>query len=318
MLGTHMKAYPLLGWLALLMIQSSSCGQQISENRLRVISYNVQFLPGAAAIANKRPLPEYRAQTIGKLLTQYDVVGLNEAFADEHRLQLLAELKQAWGEAYGEFISPQVDPPRYHGGLVIATKLPIVSSDFHTYTQFSKPQEFGLKADGFVTKGVIHARLATNSDRADASSIDVFVTHLEAQSAKLRPSQYAEMAEFIKSHNASHRPALIMGDFNTLGDQAQLDNPASDYHRMIGNFKAAQPSSSFSDLWLDHGQGPGGTSAQVIPDGGKRIDYIFTLNPRSPGQLRLETEQVSVNRFLDAKVIALSDHNAVEATLQLK
>jgi endonuclease/exonuclease/phosphatase family metal-dependent hydrolase len=109
-----------------------------------------------------------------------------------------------------------------------------------------------------------------------------------------------------------------MGDFNTVGDQAQLDNEKSAYHLMTGNFRDARPESLFSDLWTSFGKGPGGTSEQVVPDGGRRIDYIFMLNPRSESAMKLQTQEIAVNRFLDSKVIALSDHSAVEATFKIE
>jgi endonuclease/exonuclease/phosphatase family metal-dependent hydrolase len=188
----------------------------------------------------------------------------------------------------------------------------------HTYTQYSKPEQYGINADGFVTKGVLHARIATTSDKAIERSIDLFVTHMEAREPKIRPSQYAEFAEFVQQHSSPDRPALLMGDFNTLGNSAQLEDSQSAYHLMTGKFRDARPESQFSDLWTSFGKGHGGTSDQLREEGGKRIDYIFLLNPQTQAAPKIETQKVAVNRFLDPKVIALSDHSAVEATLQLK
>lgn len=282
---------------------------------LKVISYNVQFLPQIASFANKRNSPDYRATTIAEALSHYDIIGLNELFADRPKELLIGELRKLWGDSLHIYVSPQVDPKRYAGGLAILSRFPIIEKNVHTYTQFSKPEEKGFKADGFVTKGVLHARIAVPSDTSDAKLIDLFVTHMESQDASVRPSQYAECAEFVREHSSPKRPAILMGDFNTRGNHAELDNEKSAYHLMTGKFKAARPESQFIDLWTALGKGPGGTSDQLAESGGNRIDYIFAYCPTQ--SITLEPTSVSVNRFLDDKVIALSDHSAVEATIAL-
>lgn len=287
------------------------------DGRLKIISYNVQFLPQIVSFANKRPLPEYRAVTIGKALADYDIVGLNELFAETPRDLLVAELQKAWGDSFHSFLSPKVEEARYTGGLAIFSRLPFLETNVHTYVHFSKPEERGIKADGFVTKGVLHARLATTVDRDTKFAIDLFVTHLESQDAKARAEQYIEFADFVKLHSSPDRPVILMGDFNTRGDQEHLERKDSAYHRLTGLIQEARPESPLFDLWTSLGKGPGGTSDQLIESGGSRIDYIFTMNSKS-SVTKLEATEVKVNRFHDAKVIALSDHSAVEAVLQVK
>ncbi len=285
--------------------------------QLKIISYNVQFLPQIVSFANKRPLPEYRAATIGKALTGYDIVGLNELFAETPRDLIIGELQKAWGDSFHSFLSPKVDESRYTGGLAIFSRLPFLETNVHTYVHFSKPEERGIKADGFVTKGVLHARLATTVDRDPKLAIDLFVTHLESQDPNARAEQCVEFAEFVKLHCSPDRPVILMGDFNTRGDQEHLDNKDSAYHRLTGLIQEARPESPLVDLWTSLGKGPGGTSDQLIESGGSRIDYIFTMNSKSSAT-KLDATEVKVNRFHDAKVIALSDHSAVEAVLQVK
>ncbi len=287
------------------------------DGRLKIISYNVQFLPQIVSFANKRPLPEYRAVTIGKSLADYDIVGLNELFADKPRDLLVAELQKAWGDSFHSFLSPKVEEARYTGGLAIFSRLPFLETNVHTYVHFSKPEERGIKADGFVTKGVLHARLATTVDRDPKFAIDLFVTHLESQDPKARAEQYVEFANFVKLHSSPDRPLILMGDFNTRGDQEHLERKDSAYHRLTGLIQEARPESPLVDLWTSLGKGPGGTSDQLIESGGSRIDYIFTMNSKSSAT-KLEATEVKVNRFHDSKVIALSDHSAVEAVLQVK
>lgn len=292
--------------------------QSLTRNgRLKIISYNVQFLPQIVSFANKRPLPEYRAATIGKALADYDVVGLNELFADKPRDLLVSELQKAWGDSFHSFLSPKVEEARYTGGLAIFSRLPFLESNVHTYLHFSKPEERGIKADGFVTKGVLHARIATTVDRDPNFAIDLFVTHLESQDPTARAEQYIEFADFVKQYSSLDRPVILMGDFNTRGDQEHLDRKDSAYHRLTGLIQEALPETPLVDLWTTLGKGPGGTSDQLVESGGSRIDYIFTMNSKS-SLTKLDATEVKVNRFHDAKVIALSDHSAVEAVLQVK
>jgi len=50
----------------------------VSPMSFRVVSYNVQFLPGPARYANKRGMPIYRAEQIAAKMSAFDIVGLNE------------------------------------------------------------------------------------------------------------------------------------------------------------------------------------------------------------------------------------------------
>lgn len=282
--------------------------------QIRVISYNVQFLPGIAALANRRGQPAYRAQAIGKQLTGYDIIGLNELFETKPREQILAEIEQVWGKDFSSLFSPKLRPDRFTGGLAIISRYPFLETNIHTYTQSSSPEKYGLLADGYATKGILHARIALNPEKKESSAVDVFVTHLEAREPAIRPSQYAEFAQFLKQHSSPQRPCLLMGDFNTRGGHQEMSDPQSAYNQMIEGFQRARPESVLTDLWPAIGKGPGGTSDQTDEDGGRRIDYIFAINPKSDLP-QLKPSGVQVNRFLDPKVIALSDHSAVEAIL---
>ncbi|MBX7073768.1 MAG: sphingomyelin phosphodiesterase [Pirellulales bacterium] len=288
----------------------------LKNGQLRVISYNVQFLPGVAAVANKRKDPNYRAQTIGEKLASFDIIGFSEVFESKARDRLVAPLRKAWGEQFQMTFSPRVKPNRFTGGLAIVSRLPFLETHVLTYTQSSSPEKYGLLADGYATKGALHARVAVTSAKQAAESIDVFVTHLEAREDALRPSQYIELADFVRQHSSPERPAIMLGDFNTHGDPEDMANQESDYHLMVSRFAAARPESEFVDLWPAlHPDQPGGTSEQDVDDAGSRIDYILLLNPRGTHP-RLAPQSVTVNPYRDPKVVALSDHSAVEGVFR--
>ncbi len=296
---------------------TSVSGDEPAEaTTVRAISYNVQFLPGPAAIANKRKNPKYRAEVIGRLMAEFDIVGLNEVFEDNHRELLLSQIEVAWGDDYSVVTGPHPDDGRANGGLAIVTRLPVEATHSVIYKAFSSPKDYGLRADGFAAKGVLHARLRRHRDVDSADAIDVFVTHMEARADHLRPKQYEEMAAFIHEHADPARPVLIMGDFNTRGEREEREAPDAQYPMLIARLTEALPEATLVDTWLHlHADEFGGTTEQESTEVGHRIDYIFVANPSS-GTARLEPLAVRVNGYLDDEVFALSDHSAVEADLR--
>lgn len=278
---------------------------------LKVISYNIQFLPGPAQFVNRRGNNEYRAKTIGERLAEFDIVGLNEAFEDRHREMVLDQFKKAWGDDYHAVAGPQPKETwRYNGGLAIVTKLPILESHETIYKNISLPKDYGVTADGYASKGVLHARLG----RGDSKDVflDVFVTHMEARDSSIRELQYVELGNFVREHAADNAPVLILGDMNTRGNPEYVENPEAQYHRLFKHLASARPNTSVIDLWPHLEKGDGGTSRQSRENGGNRIDYVFFSNPKV-GPSALVPRKVEVDPYFDDKVEALSDHSAVKA-----
>lgn len=273
-----------------------------------VIIYNVQFLPGLAAAANKRKEPEYRAERIGEEMARYDIVALNETFEENARTIILDKLRDGWGGAFNVMISPKPEN-RFNGGVLIASRLPFLETNAYIYEHYSHPDDYGVRADGHAAKGVIHARIKRSADAPDDEYIDVFATHLEARADHLREKQYPELAAFIKEHSDPDRPMLLLGDLNTRGHGEYLTGSGSQYARMMKTLKDARP--TILDVWPHLKPGEhGGTSEQESADIGRRIDYILLANPQDNGP-RLEPTDIEVRLFQDPRVIALSDHNAV-------
>lgn len=280
---------------------------------LRVITYNVQFLPGIAAAANERKEPRYRAEVLGRTLSAFDVVGLNEVFDLPMRKVLLSQFEKAWGDAYHVVQCPK--PPEgklMDGGLAIVSRLPILQSHSMVYSQGSSIAKYGVRADGFAAKGALHARIARHENPGPGEVFDVFVTHLESKDQPIRDVQYRELAEFVREHSDPAIPALLLGDFNTRGNPQYQEDPDSPYHVMLKALASARPAAALVDLWVEIGEGEGGTSEQTIPPSGRRIDYIFMLSPEGDRPALLP-KKIRVNPYLDARVVALSDHSAVEA-----
>ncbi len=293
-----------------------AAGNDNPPHTVRLITYNVQFLPGLAAAANHRSDAPYRAKQLGGILTEFDIVGLNEVFEDAHRDRILGSLRSAWGDSFAVVEGPEPEKSgRFNGGLALATRLPVLETNSTIYQNFSKPEDFGLRADGFAAKGVLHARIKRANDAPDFDFVDVFVTHLEARDGSLRPLQYAELAKFVRSHADADHPTVIMGDFNTRGAKEQRDDSSSQYSQLARVLTDVLPGKDLMDLWPHHhGDALGGTSDQESSDIGKRIDYILLALPEHDRD-RVLSSDARVNPYLDSKVVALSDHSAVEADL---
>ncbi len=282
---------------------------------IRVITYNVQFLPGIAASQNKRPEPEYRSKRIAEEVSTFDIVALQETFELRHRNAIKEGVKSAWAGKLNSIESPDEKGRMTNGGCLLMTRLPIVASGAIVYKNFSAPEEYGFRADGFAAKGAIWARIA-KSESATTDFIDVFVTHLEARADEKRPLQYAELAAFIKEKSDPLKPMLLLGDLNTRGMSAERADPKSQYSQMTAAFGGARGEAGITDVWVAlKGDALGGTSDQESADIGKRIDYVLLSNPIDPAA-KLLPKHIEVKTYQDSKVTALSDHNAVFAELE--
>lgn len=282
---------------------------------LRVVSYNVQFLPGIAALANDRGDAPYRARRIGEELAAFDLVGLQEAFDPAPRELILDGLRAAWGDAFHVVLHEKPGDGRGAGGLLIASRLPILESHswhFRDLSDFEKP-----RPDDLVAKGVLHARVALDA----GESLDVFVTHLVAGMDMQRPAQFAEMAWFVERQGDPSRPALLLGDMNTDGEASERADPRSRYNLMMALFQDARPGARLLDLWpLLRGDELAGTNNWRDKRDGrkKRIDYVLLLESEEGAGPALEPLSISVEAFEDPKVRTLSDHSAVAAVLRVR
>ncbi|MGI9429599.1 MAG: endonuclease/exonuclease/phosphatase family protein [Bythopirellula sp.] len=292
----------------------SAAAESVSD-RLRVITYNVQFLPEPVSDRNERPDPIYRAKRIGNEVRSFDLIALQETFHDTHRMQLLAEIGKASSGKLHSIASPTPEGFLTSGGCLLASRLPLIAHHSTVFASYSRPAEYGLRADGFAAKGVLHARFGRTA-AGDSRSIDVFVTHLEARADHLRPRQYAELAEFVQLHSSAARPALVLGDLNTRGSKEFRSDSTSQYSQLMRELAAVRTGRAWVDVWAElHATSLGGTTKQESADVGKRIDYVLLSNPNLPHP-QLIPRSAAVRLFQDPKVTALSDHNAVIAELE--
>jgi endonuclease/exonuclease/phosphatase family metal-dependent hydrolase len=308
-------------WTVVVALLALACGGEPGPKppedpgTLRVVCWNVQFLPGLASRKNLRKQPSYRARRIAEEVARFDLVALQETFHDRRREQIVAGVKQAWGGAANLLMSPKPVGFAANGGCLLLTRRPILETHSIVYSEMSRPEDYGLLADGFAAKGAIHARVAFSVERSDAF-VDVYVTHLEARAGHLRPSQYRELAAFIRETADPGAPVLLVGDLNTGGSREEMQDPGSQYTAMTLAFADARPPLGLTDLWPKlRWEDPGGTSSQSAPGAGRRIDYVFYADP-GKGPARLTPLTVEVEPYRDPEVMALSDHSAVQAAFR--
>ncbi|MBX9654030.1 endonuclease/exonuclease/phosphatase family protein [bacterium] len=286
-----------------------------NANELRVLSYNVQFLPGIAQLFNARGNDDYRPRKLGEVLKEFDVIGLNEVFELKPRGIILVEIKKAWGDQFYVFECPEPakEVGRFNAGLAIVSRYPIVESHHIAYSAWSTKKEFGVFADEFAAKGALHARIRIR-DGKDPIDIDFFTTHMDSKLASARKVQGEELAAFAAKYSSPDNTAIFTGDFNTRGNLDERKRKTDEYFGLVERLKSFR--GSLQDLWLVVGKGDGGTSDQDPNDGGSRIDYIF-FAPPVKGVDRLKPLRANVLHFLDPRVKALSDHSAVEGVFQI-
>lgn len=285
---------------------------QVPSRTLRILAYNVQLLP--LEQLNKRPDDAYRAAELGKRLAGYDVLGLSEVFQPQRREELVDALRSAWQPAFHTATAPELErtPWGLDGGLLLVSRLPISASHWQAYGNGSSPLEHGLGADGFANKGVLHVRLRREAAVDDRAELDLFLTHLESRESQRRDEQYAMLAEFMAEHVAAERPIILLGDLNTNGGQKAMDDPNSQYRRLTRLLERVRTK------WLDVGATidpkQWGTMPADEVERAHRIDYLFVANPVDGDDLHVRATHVE--RFADPRVKFLSDHAAVEATLE--
>ena len=284
-----MRHVPLL--FLVLLFDGASCiaFAQTAPNpkTLKVITYNVQFLPGFAGRWNRRAEPDYRAQRIAEEVAGFDIVGLQETFDTKYRRRIIDGVREKWSEGLNHVVSPMADDHITNGGCLILTRMPILKSNSTVFKHYSSPADHGLRADGFAAKGVIHARIALGGEAKasapepkedDRCLVDVYVTHLEARDGGIRSRQYEELAAFIKKTSDPRLPLILMGDLNTRGmPDTAGDSPYGTLMRLLNE---ARPKRGVIDVWTAlKGDAHGGTTEQ---DSEEKWQAHRLYNPRQP------------------------------------
>lgn len=285
--------------------------QSLTAIPLKIVTYNVHLLPDVALrVAGKRGSPKYRARAIGEKLSNFDIIGINEAFDEDYSKILLDACQENTTETYHAAKGPGRSGRHLIGsGLVLLSKFPIVETNEITYQQASRFLTHGFGADGFAAKGALHAKIQVGNTQAEC--LDCFVTHLESRSETARRDQVEEFARFLADHSRPDTPVLILGDFNIAADQQGVLSGETEYGKLRQFLN--DETNDFMDVGETIAAASAGTSDAIAEDGGRRIDYIFTSVTRgvSNNRLGLRTAYPLAFRDSNVKEGSLSDHVAV-------
>lgn len=317
-----------------------------NASTIRVGTFNAKFLP-LVSRSNTR-----RARVLAHRLraSQYDVIGLNEVFAERARAVLVEELAPSFPYIVAQIRSRQ---KRQDSGLMLFSKIPfqrlnidsedrdgiVVLHGGQLSTGYVRFHEYSscLGTDCLAGKGIGYVRIQLRN-----RPIHVLFTHLQAtylhrphehQSRTMvtRADQIEEMTAFIQRvvgpGRAIAENALILGDLNVDGSglsgrSAWRRYPGSDreWSRMLATLGKAFEG-GLRDAWrvTARPSDPGLTYPADNP--AARVDYILMSAadkalPMCPVRMQLDSGLIDPVGGPDPKAWLLSDHLGVSLELQ--
>ena len=300
----------LIGWPNVRRFLAFHPGRSFSESRpagatLRVLTWNVRSFDDF--VAKKRAPSRPRLKMLDFIGGQQaDVLCLQEFYEPLTRHGLESNITYIQTQLhypYYYFSRDYVRPGLYEEGVVIFSRFPIVDSFRHDYP----------KANWFrTTESLIAADILAGGD-----TVRVYTTHL--QSVLFGSKEFRDL-EIIRNVDDSIVDASrsivrkLRDAFRHRGDQAvevraRLDSCphtafiCGDFNDVPNSFTYATIRGNWQDAWLQYGFGVGRTYKNISPT--LRIDYILV----DPGFQILQCRKIAT---------PWSDHNPVEADLQLK
>jgi len=216
------------------------------------------------------------------------------SFAKRHGLHVV-------GSAHASIVS-MLGLRVFGGGLMIISKYPIETTRELVFDK-------GVASDGFVTKGVLYAKVKIGS-----SYVHVFNTHMQASYgyefkdndpyALIRKKQIQQVATFIaKIALDDHYPIITMGDFNVNAIR-RVDDPSDskEYLDMV-NLLCKNGLFSVVDVHkhFNNGAHPVTNSGRGVKGGvskgGQRLDFVFELRRNTTRKERI------IHEFTHAAVL---------------
>lgn len=268
----------------------------LASTTINVLTLNTWMIP----IQGKKA--KTRAKIIGKNISEFDLVFLQEAFTRKVRKTIRNNTTLKFTDLYiyqrGNILG---------SGLYNFSKFQITKKDF---MPFKSCRNIQCASD----KGVLYMQVKL----PNGIFIDTFSTHLQAyqKDAKVRIKQLIEAKAFIDELSDGTLPALFVGDFNTI---ASTDEYSSLSKFLIG----------YHDVWLDYRPSDNGYTWN--PDINswanddeeesvqkQRIDYIFVKDGKSLKWTVKEAEVVFNDLYsYGSESLFVSDHFGLYSKLEL-
>lgn len=190
-----------------------------SNNELKIMSYNSYERPFYISRDGQRERTCRIPYTFIKSNPDVDVIGLQEIFMEgcfETDLNI-THLFQYYGFEYVTYPLKQ-SGKMLPGGVIIASRWPIIKSEQHVFKTVSK-----WSAESFAAKGVRYAKIR-KSVEGKYTDYNIMVTHLQAFDMNMnsgirvegvRLGQSVEWGKFYEDLNIpTNEPVIFAGDFN--------------------------------------------------------------------------------------------------------
>jgi len=178
-------------------------------NEIKILSYNVWGMPFPIRTKPKglkimpKELPKLKAH----------IIGMQEVFTK--RAKKLGKMPEYPYKAWG---ADKKGIKVLSSGLLILSKFPITKRDTISFDSCS-----GM--DCFARKGAQYARISI----PHYGEIDVINTHLNAgKNKKVKIKQLEQLLKFVQSKK-SHRPMILMGDFNFKPSDIYYEDFSTDF-----------------------------------------------------------------------------------------
>ncbi len=187
--------------LILLSTFTFSCLEAQDRRPVRVLTWNIYMRP-ASIFWNGQ---WRRAKAIGEVLkdTDHDILLFQEAFGKTSR----RKLRKALGNEFPHEIEPQRHRATVNSGLWVLSRHRIIRCQLLFFDDC-------LVGDCRSSKGAVLLEVEINGQRYQFIN-----THVQAEDgrefAKVRQSQFKQMATLVDSNRQGNIPQFILGDLNT-------------------------------------------------------------------------------------------------------
>ncbi len=265
---------------------------------VKVLTLNTWMIP----VLRKKA--KARTYIIAENIKKFDLVNLQEMFAQKLRKHLVGNVDEAFVNRY------QTTPFYFlNSGLFTLSKLEIIETDFLTFTNCGGIQCASLK-------GVLYLRVKTEH----GFEIDLFSTHLQAYQKDewVRDFQMLEARYFIDQKSSSERTAIFVGDFNIIAgipEHEKLKNTLFDFRDVWVELKDKEPGYTWNPNINVYAK-PDHEESSID----QRIDYIFVRNPNAQKikilDVNLEFTQPMVSSYSGEKLFA-SDHFGLSSEIEI-
>ena len=286
-----------------------------SKREIRFLQYNVFWRPFLLHIGHNEYIQQ-RSQLLSEKLDDYDIVCLNEAFHfGSFTVKNFITSMRSRGFNYVVSSRPVklLSKRLIDSGVMILSKYPITETADITYSS-------GRSYDDFAAKGCVYAKIHVS----ESEFVSVFATHLQASYGavtdadfEVRASQLRAINKFMRAHANSSSPMFLLGDMNidSSGEGREyaqmIEELRIDGFELIDTLKASKGRHLATTSTLNQ---PG--DKELLTN--KSIDYVMMFKHKSDKMISGFSTGVKRFKVSNRPYRYLSDHFAVESTIELK